>query len=78
MATFANKNLAVIACANDWSIWQYRDTSASIEELLQEGFFDSVSHLMIFGDIMYVISKDTVKHMYISKLKPVTLKEVNK
>ena len=78
MAVFANKHLTVIACAENWTIWQYRDTSVNSEELLQEGFFDSVSHLMACGDIMYLVAKDIVKQIYISKLNPVTLKEVNK
>lgn len=71
-----NKNLAVIACANNWTLWMYRDMTKSIDEMEKVGFFDKVQDLMAIGDVIYIVAQDTVKHLYIKTLRPVTLEDM--
>ena len=71
-----NKNLSVIAYANGWTLWAYRDVSISIDDMMKEGFFDRVKDLMAVGDVFYLIAKDTVKHVWVKTLNPVSLEDM--
>ena len=71
-----NKNLSVIAYANGWTAWLYKDMSISVDEVEKEGFFDKVSDLMAIGDVVWIVCQDTVKHMWIKTLRPVSLEEM--
>lgn len=71
-----NKNLSVIACANNWTLWQYMDKTISVDEMEQVSFFDKVQHLMAIGDIIYLVANDTVKQLWVKTLNPVTLEEM--
>ena len=70
-----NKNLAVIACANGFTLWMYKDRSISIDEMEKEGFFDSIKHLMAIGDIIYLVAADTVKQVWVKTVNPVSLED---
>lgn len=72
-----NKNLSVVAYANGWTEWLYKDISISVDEVEKEGFFDKVADLMAVGDVVWIICQDTVKHMWIKTLKPVSLEELS-
>lgn len=72
-----NKNLSVVAYANGWTAWLYKDMSISVDEVGKEGFFDAVSDLMAVGDIVWIICQDTVKHMWVKTLRPVSLEELS-
>lgn len=71
-----NKNLSVIAYANGWTEWLYKDLSISVDEVEKEGFFDKVSDLMAIGDVVWIVGLDTVKHMWIKTLRPVSLEDL--
>ena len=71
-----NKNLSVIAYANGWTLWLYKDYKLSIDDMEKEGFFDRVKDLMAIGDVFYLVAKDTVKHMWVKTLNPVSLEEM--
>ena len=71
-----NKNLAVIACANGFTLWMYNDRSISVDEMEKEGFFDSVKHLMAIGDVIYLVAADTVKQCWIKTVNPVSLDQL--
>lgn len=71
-----NKNLSVIAYANGWTLWMYRDYQLSIDDMEKEGFFNKVKDLMAIGDVFYLVAKDTVKHMWVKTLNPVSLEEM--
>lgn len=73
---FENKNLSVIAFANSVTIWLYVDRSISIDEMEKEGFFDKVKYLMNFGDPIYLVAQDTVKHMWVKTVNPVSLEDM--
>lgn len=50
--SFANKNLAVLACANGFTLWYYRATE-SIKDIEQDNnYFSPVADLMNQGDII--------------------------
>lgn len=71
-----NKNLSVVAYVNGWTAWLYKDMSISVDEVEKEGFFDKVADLMAIGDVVWIICQDTVKHMWIKTLRPVSLEEM--
>lgn len=71
-----NKNLSVIAYANGWTLWHYMDRSVSIDDMEQVGYFDRVQSLMHIGDMIYLVAKDTVKHLWVKTLEPVTLEDM--
>ena len=54
---FQNKNWSVIAYANGFTLWHYRDTHTNIEEV-DESFFSSTSTLMNVGDKIMMCLKD--------------------
>lgn len=72
-----NKNLSVIAYANGWTLWMYKDMSISIDEMEEPDFFGASKDLMAIGDIFYLVAKDTVKQMWVKTLSPeITLEEM--
>ena len=51
---FDNKNLSVIAYANDWTLWHYR-TQDKIEDVVDVGYFpERTVDLMAVGDVFYI------------------------
>lgn len=73
---FQKKNWSVIAYANGWTLWVYKDYQLSIDDMEKEGFFDKVKDLLSIGDVFYLVAKDTVKHMRVKTLNPVSLEEM--
>ena len=73
-----NRNWSVIAYADGWTLWMYKDQTISITEMQKPDFFKRVKDLMEIGDVMYLVAKDTVKHMWVKTLTPVTLEDMGK
>lgn len=76
MNKFVNKRMSVIAYADGVTIWMYVDRNISVDEMEQEGFFNPVKDLMAIGDPIYLIAQDTVKHMWIKTVNPVSLEDM--
>lgn len=76
MNKFENKNLSVFAYMNGVTGWLYVDRSISIDEMEKEGFFDNVKYIMNIGDPIYLIAQDTVKHMWVKTVNPVSLEDM--
>lgn len=55
---FANKNLSVIAYANGFTLWHYKDPSLSYEKVNPDNFFNQISTLCSVGDKFMVNTKD--------------------
>ena len=53
-----NKNMAVIAYANGWTMWEYTDTGKTIQEIMAPHFFDKIYHLCAVGDKIYLVCQD--------------------
>lgn len=65
---FQNKNLSVIAYANGFTLWHYKE-SATLEAITASGYFSSVKTLMNSGDIILINGSDgtTIKVVTISE-----------
>ena len=50
---FQNKNLSVIAYANGFTLWHYKE-SATLATITASGYFSSVKTLMNSGDIILI------------------------
>ena len=50
---FQNKNLSVIAYANGFTLWHYKE-SATLATITASGYFSSLKNLMNTGDIILI------------------------
>ena len=50
---FQNKNLSVIAYANGFTLWHYKE-NATLATITASGYFSSVKTLMNSGDIILI------------------------
>ena len=50
---FQNKNLSVIAYANGFTLWHYKE-NAALATITASGYFSSVNSLMNSGDIILI------------------------
>lgn len=64
---FQNKNLAVIAYANGFTIWHYK-TADQLSELL-DGYFNPVSDLMNKNDMIILSTGDVNCIMFIKEIQ---------
>ena len=65
---FQNKNLSVIAYANGFTLWHYKE-SATLANITASGYFASVKTLMNSGDIILINGSNgtTIKVVSISE-----------
>lgn len=50
---FQNKNLSVIAYANGFTLWHYKE-NATLATITASGYFSSLKNLMNTGDIIII------------------------
>ncbi len=50
---FQNKNLSVIAYANGFTLWHYKE-SATLATITASGYFSSLKNLMNTGDMILI------------------------
>lgn len=55
---FMNRNLSVIAYANGFTLWHYKNTVDDLNTILKTGYFDTVKCLCATGDIFIINAKD--------------------
>ena len=65
---FQNKNLSVIAYANGFTLWHYKE-NATLATITASGYFASVKTLMNSGDIILINGSNgtTIKVVSISE-----------
>ncbi|MBR4624284.1 MAG: hypothetical protein IKP35_00130 [Alphaproteobacteria bacterium] len=65
---FQNKNLSVIAYANGFTLWHYKE-SATLATIIASGYFSSVKTLMNTGDIILINGSDgaTIKAITVAE-----------
>ena len=65
---FQNKNLSVIAYANGFTLWHYKE-NATIATITASGYFANVKSLMNTGDIILINGSNgaTIKAISISE-----------
>lgn len=64
---FQNKNMSVIACANGFTLWQYK-TEDSIKDL-KGNYFKVVADLMAVGDMFIINASDGNYIRFIKSIK---------
>ena len=67
---FLNKNMSVIAFANGFTLWQYKSTSDSLEQIEWAGYFDRIMTLMAHGDIVIINARDSTAIRAVTELSP--------
>nr|MBQ0091475.1 hypothetical protein [Candidatus Enterousia merdequi] len=65
---FQNKNLSVIAYANGFTLWHYKE-NVTLATITASGYFSNVKTLMNTGDIILINGSDA------SSIKVVTIAE---
>ena len=73
---FENRRMSVIAYADGWTMWLYKDMQEPTEEMMHKGFFNPVKDLMAVGDVIYLVGSNGVKHMRIYAVDTVSLAEI--
>ena len=65
---FQNKNLSVIAYANGFTLWHYKE-NATLATITASGYFSSLKTLMNSGDIILINGSNgtTIKVVAISE-----------
>lgn len=67
---FKNRDLSVIAFANGFTLWHYRSSVDSLEDILDDGYFDPVMTLVNTGDIIITNGNDETSLIVVCDLKP--------
>ena len=67
---FLNKNMSVIAYANGFTLWHYKSTQDSLEQIEGAGYFDKIIMLMAIGDIIVINGKDSTEICAVTELSP--------
>ena len=64
---FQNKNLSVIAYANGFTLWHYKENE-TLATITASGYFSSVNSLMNTGDIILINGSNgtTIKSITVS------------
>lgn len=56
--TFAARNLSVLAYANGFTLWLYKNTKQTIEEMTAPGFFAGGTDIYGAGDMVMLNGSD--------------------
>lgn len=67
---FLNKNMSVVAYANGFTLWHYKSTQDSLEQIEWAGYFDKIVTLMAIGDIVIINGKDSTEICAVTELSP--------
>ena len=64
-----NKYLAVIAYANGYTLWNYRDMSIKLDDVINNPEYFKELSLTAVGDIIQVIANDGVAEVVVYKIE---------
>ena len=67
---FLNKNLGVLCYCQGFTLWQYKSTSDSLEQIEWAGYFDKIMTLMAHGDIIIINARDGTAIRAVTELSP--------
>lgn len=71
-ARFNIRNLSVLAYANGFTLWHYRNPAAPITACLGAGFFQDAADMLTPGDIMFVSGSGAAACVVVAGCAPVT------
>lgn len=75
---FLNRNMSVLAYANGFTLWHYKSSEESLEQIERAGYFNKIVTLMGFGDIIIINAKDSTAIRAVKGLSPnVTLGQLS-
>lgn len=55
---FNIRNLGVLAFAADFTLWAYKKTTETREQIAAAGYFDSASDMLSAGDMIMISARD--------------------
>lgn len=58
---FQNKNLSVIAYANNWTLWHY-NANEPMDNIDGKNYFGDIYTLCAVGDLLYIVDDKGVLH----------------
>lgn len=66
---FKNKYLAVIAYANGYTMWNYRDMNVKLDDVInKQEYFKEIFNLAAVGDIIQVIANNGAAEVVVYKI----------
>lgn len=65
---FQNKNLSVLAYANNFTLWHY-STQDTLDDIMSETYFMPVKTLMNAGDVIIINCADGTAYRYVKEIK---------
>lgn len=65
---FQNKNLSVLAYANNFTLWHY-STQDTLDDIMSETYFMPVKTLMNTGDVIIINCADGAAYRYVKEIK---------
>jgi hypothetical protein len=68
-----NKNLTLLAYANNFTMWHYDGREKTFETIKSNGYFNKASSMMRAGDLIIVNSKDVNSSLWVSEVKDGTV-----
>lgn len=67
---FFNRNMSVIAYANGFTLWHYKNNEDTMEKIERIGYFDKIKTLCAVGDIIIINAKDCTEICAITEISP--------
>lgn len=59
--SFKNKDMSVIAYANGWTMWHYKTSQDTLQDIVDNReYFSNLYTLMNVGDVVYMETKDRI------------------
>ena len=67
---FLNRDMSVIAYANGFTFWHYKNNTDSLETIKSDPkYFSKIYTLMNAGDLIVVNAEDTTKILFVDKIE---------
>ena len=67
---FLNRDMSVIAYANGFTLWHYKNNNDSVDQIDWAGYFDKIQTLMNTGDIVIINAKDGTAVRVVTEMSP--------
>ena len=71
---YKNKDMSVIAYANGWTMWHYKNYDDTIENIINDTkYFGKIYTLINQGDVIIVNAKDKTKQLVVLSVEENTV-----
>ena len=65
------RSLSVLAYAQGFTLWHYKAASASLADVVSDGYFDPASDMLAIGDMMMISSSDGGRMVCVSQTRAI-------